>query len=275
MSLKQEVMQCLKEAGLSPRHRFGQNFMIDPNALAAMLEFSDLHAEDRILEIGPGTGLLTERLLPIVKELMCIEIDKGMFNLIERRFSETHVQAVHSDALATKNQLCDEAVAFSQQPWKLVSNLPYEVSFPIILNSLALAQPPTLICVTVQKEAAQRLCAKPGTKAWGASAATAQAAGHGSIVRKLGPKCFFPAPRVDSVILRWEVTDRVEPAFSVWVRKLFGFRRKVISRALRDCGLERDQANAICSEQGLDQGQRVEDLDVLLLKRLFAAIPSA
>ena len=271
-SPKQEVMQDLKSAGLAPIHRFGQNFMIDPQALAAMIEHAQLQASDRILEIGPGTGLLTQRILPQVAELMAVEIDQGMHGLLQRKFADTTLQLCHADALERKNALHPSIRSFAEQPWKLVSNLPYDVSIPIILNALALPIPPSLICVTVQKEAAQRLCAKPGTKLWGASAVVAQSAGSGRIVRHLGPSTFYPQPKVDSVILTWFETKRLESAFSTWIRSLFAFRRKVVSRALRDTGVARDQAVAIAADLGLADGQRIEALSLEALQQIYAAV---
>lgn len=271
-SPKQEVIQDLQAAGLAPIHRFGQNFMIDPQALAAMIEHADLHETDRVLEIGPGTGLLTQRMLPQVAELMAVEIDHGMHGLLQRKFTDTKLQLCHGDALERKNALHPAIRTFAQRPWKLVSNLPYDVSIPILLNALALPVPPTLMCVTVQKEAAQRLCAQPGTKLWGASAVVAQSAGRGRIVRQLAPATFYPQPKVDSVILTWSETKRVESGFSTWIRSLFAFRRKVISRALRDTGVARDRAVAVASDLGLAEGQRVEGLDLNELQQIYAAL---
>ena len=271
-SLKQEVMQDLQSAGLAPMHRFGQNFMIDPHALHGMIEHAELQEQDRIVEIGPGTGLLTQRLMPQVAEVMAVEIDQGMHGLLRNKFSESPLQLVHADALERKNVLHESIRLFAEQPWKLVANLPYDVSIPIILNALALPCPPSLICVTVQKEAAQRLCAVPGTKLWGASAVVAQSAGEGRIVQQLPPATFYPRPKVDSVILTWRSTGTLATEFSKWARKIFAFRRKVLSRALRDAGVARDQALAIVAELDLADGQRVEELPVADLQRVFAAV---
>ena len=128
------------------------------------------------------------------------------------------------------------------------ANLPYDISIPLLLNCMSLANPPKCLSVTVQYEAATRLCAQPGSKAWGASAALAQAAGQGKIIRKLPPQCFWPPPRVDSAIYFWQPQRTVPSVFGLWCRSIFAYRRKRLPRALRDNGMARDQ-------QGLYQGK--------------------
>ncbi len=272
MSIKQTLLSDLKRMGLAPNHRFGQNFMIDEQALNDLLEAADLQSADRIIEIGPGTGILTKRILDNVDELMAVEIDQGMARLLNEDIQQESFRLVHGDALANKNNLHQEIEQFAQRPWKLVANLPYDVSLPIILNALALPLQPQCIVVTVQKEAAERLCASPKTKLWGASAAVAQSVGEGRIVRNLNPECFYPKPRVQSVILQWQVQQPMLVGFSPWIRGLFAFRRKVIPRALRDTGIHRDKALAVCASLGLDAGQRVEELAVSDLQALFHAV---
>ncbi len=272
MSIKQAVLADLRAAGLAPNHRFGQNFMVDEAALAGIIEAADIQPDDRVLEIGPGTGLLTERILSSAAETMAVEIDQGMYRLLQAKFADTNLQLVHADALENKNTFNQAIRDFVLKPWKLVANLPYDVSLPVILNALSLPCQPSVMVVTVQKEAAERLCARAGTKTWGSSAAVAQSAGSGRIVRKLGPKIFYPPPRVDSAILQWTAASVIPQGFPAWCKRLFGFRRKVISRALRDAGVERDLAVAICEELSLADGQRVEDLGVNELQRLFATL---
>ncbi|NRA40232.1 MAG: hypothetical protein HRU15_18955, partial [Planctomycetes bacterium] len=136
MSLKDDVRRHLDEAGLSPSHRFGQNFMIDKSAVDCLINTAAITADDRILEIGPGTGILTERLLQKTASVLAVEIDHGMAQLIERRFIDTGLQLCHGDALENKNTLHPDIISFTEQsPWMLVANLPYDVSIPIILNA--------------------------------------------------------------------------------------------------------------------------------------------
>lgn len=278
MSLKQQLLQDLRQAGLSPTHRFGQNFMIDAAALQALLDAAMLTAADRVIEVGPGTGILTAALLERTEKVLALEIDQGMVRLLQQRFEQTPLQLVHGDALENKNALHVAMQSFidaAPGDWKLVANLPYDIAIPLMLNALCLERQPRLLAVTVQQEAAERLCARPGTRAWGASALVAQTAGQGHILRKLPPQCFYPRPRVQSVVLFWEVTATVPSGFAQWSRSIFAYRRKLVSRALRDNGVERDQAHALCRELQLDQGQRLEDLDAARMQELFAAVCAA
>jgi 16S rRNA (adenine1518-N6/adenine1519-N6)-dimethyltransferase len=142
----------------------------------------------------------------------------------------------------------------------------------VLLDAAALPRPPALAVVTVQWEAAQRLCSKPGSDAWGASAAVLQAAGEPTIVRRLGPACFHPQPRVDSAILRWTPVRALPAGFGAWCRAVFEARRKVLPRALRDAGLGRPAADAALAACGLDPERRLESLAPAELLAVHAAI---
>lgn len=276
MSLKDEVLAALAGAGLSPLHRYGQNFMIDGAALQALVGELALSSEAAVVEIGPGTGVLTERLLAAGAHVTAVEIDRGLHDLLAGRFAE-HIPdrftLIHGDCLETKNRLHPAIVAASAKgPWRLGANLPYDVALPVLLNAAALARPPELAVVTVQWEAAERLCARPGQDAWGASAATLQAAGRPRLLRKLPPQCFHPRPRVDSAILRWEPLAALPDGFGRWCRAVFAARRKVVVRALRDHGVERDAAEAACRACGIATERRLESLDAPELLALHRAI---
>jgi 16S rRNA (adenine1518-N6/adenine1519-N6)-dimethyltransferase len=276
MSLKHEVLAALAGAGLSPLHRFGQNFMIDGAALQALVAELALNADASVVEIGPGTGVLTERLLAAGAQVTAVEIDRGLHDLLAVRFAERipqQLQLVHGDCLETKNRLHPAIIAASERgPWRLGANLPYDVALPVLLNAAALARPPELAVVTVQWEAAERLCARPGEDAWGASAATLQAAGRPRLLRKLPPQCFHPRPRVDSAILRWEPVAALPDGFGRWCRTVFSTRRKVVVRALRDHGVERAAAEAACQACGIATDRRLESLDAPELLALHRAV---
>jgi 16S rRNA (adenine1518-N6/adenine1519-N6)-dimethyltransferase len=140
------------------------------------------------------------------------------------------------------------------------------------LNCASLTPParrPECAVVTIQWEAAQRLCSRPGDDSWGASAAVLQAAGPAQIRRRLKPSSFYPRPSVDSAILQWRPERVMPPGFGQWCRRVFSARRKVLTRALRDAGLERDAAEAACKACSLDTSRRMEDLDTPELVALF------
>lgn len=279
MSLRADILDALRRHGLAPTHRLGQNFMVDSHAVQTLVETAAVQVGDHVVEVGPGTGVLTRALLAAGAQVTAVEVDAGMVRLLQEDFAEDIAQGqlclVHGDALAGKTTLHPAIVAQSVEgPWILAANLPYDASIPIILNALHLPVPPKRVAVTVQLEAAERLCANPGSKAWGASAAVAQAAGQGRIVKKLGPDTFHPRPRVRSAILAWTPERETAPGFPAWVRALFAYRRKVLPRALRDSGLPRHAAQTVIAAAGLDEGQRVETLDVAELVRLFATVES-
>jgi 16S rRNA (adenine1518-N6/adenine1519-N6)-dimethyltransferase len=273
-SLAARVKDALAAHGLKPLHRFGQNFLIDQAALDALLRAADAGPGTRIVEVGPGTGVLTAPLLDAGATVLAVEIDHGLARILRDTLVPRGLQLIEGDALASKTQLHPAIVAFAAAagPWKLVANLPYDVALPVILDAVALPTPPTAVVVTIQREAAERLVAKPGDDAWGATSTVLQAAGIARIIRHLGPACFMPRPRVDSSILHW-VPERPLPAgFGGWCRSLFAYRRKVLPGAMRDAfELPRDRAEAQCVAAGLDPLRRVEQLVPAELLRLHDA----
>ncbi len=279
MSLKEEILAALASAGLSPLHRFGQNFMIDAAALQTLVAELALSPEVAVVEVGPGTGVLTERLLALGARVTAVEIDRGLHDLLAGRFAElipTQLTLVHGDCLENKNRLHPDIIAAAARgAWRLGANLPYDVALPVLLNAAALPRPPELAVVTVQWEAAERLCARPGQDAWGASSATLQAAGRPKLLRKLPPDCFYPRPRVDSAVLRWEPQAALPDGFGRWCRAVFSSRRKVVVRALRDHDVERDAAEEACRTCGIAAERRLESLDapeLLALYRVLGAL---
>ncbi len=222
-------------------------------------------------EIGPGTGLLTRRLLAGGAQVLAVEIDRGLCAFLERRLVPLGLTLIQGDCLAGKSRLHPALEAFAGQPWRLGANLPYEVSLPVLLNAVALPRQPERIAVTIQLEAAGRLCSRPGEDAWGASAATLQAAGQPKLLRRLSPASSPPQPRVESAILAWTPRQVLPEGFGAWCRRLFSARRKVLPGALRDAGMVRAWAEACCASCGLDTARRVEQLEPSELLALHAA----
>jgi 16S rRNA (adenine1518-N6/adenine1519-N6)-dimethyltransferase len=255
MSLRATIAADLAAAGLAPLHRLGQNFMVDEHALARLVEELRLLPGERVVEIGPGTGVLTERLLAAGARVLAVELDRGLAGLLTAKLVPRGLERVASEGA-----------------WKLGANLPYDIALPVLLDAAALPRPPSLAVVTVQWEAAQRLCAQPGSDAWGASAAVLQAAGTPAVLRRLGPTSFHPQPRVDSAILRWTPARALPAGFGAWCRAVFAARRKVLPRALRDAGLEREVADAAVASCALDPTRRLESLTPSELLALHAVI---
>jgi 16S rRNA (adenine1518-N6/adenine1519-N6)-dimethyltransferase len=275
-TLKARISAALTAEGLKPLHRLGQNFMIEESAVAAMVTATAPAPGVRIVEVGPGTGVLTERFLSAGATVLAVELDQGLHGFLQRTLVPLGLQLVHGDALATKNRLHPAIEAFTAAgPWRLAANLPYDVALPVILDAVALPNPPEQVVVTIQKEAAQRLVSHPGDDAWGATAAVLQAAGTPRLTRHLSPACFFPQPRVDSAILTWLPERPLPLGFGRWCREVFAYRRKVLPGALRDAGLPRADAEAACSACGLDPQRRLEMLSPAELVALFQASAAA
>lgn len=270
-SLRHEIRADLAAAGCAAQRRFGQHFMVDPKALAIL--HSELAPDDRVLEVGPGTGILTKRLLAGGTQVLAAELDHGLAAFLQERYApfirSGAFELVEGDALDGKNSLHPRLIEWTNlAPWHLRSNLPYDASLPIILDALALPNPPKSLIVTIQREAAERLVSAPGSDVWGATAAVAQAAGSGRILKKLSPGSFDPPPRVDSAILSWTPTTVLPAKFGVFCKAIFAYRRKMVRGALRDIGLEAEQILAAIAASGCNPETRVEALSVVQLLAL-------
>lgn len=273
--LKAQVLADLASADCSPLHRFGQNFMVDQQVVEDLVGQLGLRPGDRVVEIGPGTGVLTTRLIDAGAQVLAVEIDRGLAAWLTSTLVPRGLTLVHGDALASKSRLHPAIEDFAAAgAWRLASNLPYDVAIPILLEAGALANQPRAIAATVQYECGRRLCSRPGEDAWGASAAVFQACGEPRLVRRIGRDSFHPRPNVDSAIVAWTPRSPPPPGFTTWVRSVFAYRRKVLPRALMDTGLARDAAEAACRAAGLDPGRRVESLDAPELVALSSHLPS-
>lgn len=272
-TLRQGVLADLAAAGCAPLHRLGQNFMIDAGAVAALVETLGPLSGARVVEVGPGTGVLTRALLDAGARVLAIELDRGLAAWLATALAGRDAELVHGDALASKGRLHPRiAQAAADGDWLLASNLPYDAAIPILLEAAALPRPPRAIAATVQLECAQRLCSRPGDDAWGASAAVFQAAGTPRLVRRLGRDGFHPRPNVDSAIIAWQPERPLPAGFGAWVRTVFAYRRKVLPRALMDAGADRPAAEAACRRAGIAPTCRLGGLTPAELLALHAAI---
>ena len=205
--------------------------------------------------------------------MLAVEFDRGLAALVREHFAEARLELIEGDALASKTRLHPAIeTGTAVGPWALIANLPYDIAIPVILNALSLPTPPQLVLATVQREAAERLCAAPGQASWGATAAVAQAAGAGRIIRRLPPGCFYPPPRVDSAILRWQPQRPLPLGFGRFCRDLFAYRRKRVVRGLRHYGLPVDRAEAVAEACAIATDARVEELSVAQLLDLHTHV---
>jgi 16S rRNA (adenine1518-N6/adenine1519-N6)-dimethyltransferase len=238
MQTLSEIRQLLADRGLRPKHRLGQNFLHDKNQLRRLIDAAAIKPGDLVLEVGPGTGTLTETLVEAGANVVACEIDAALAAIIADRFGD-RVTLVHSDALGP-NRLLNPLIVqhLGNKPFKLVANLPYQIASPLI-TALLIDHPSCLgQFVTIQKEVADRLTARPSTKAYGALSIIVQALADVERLATLSPGCFWPQPEVTSAMVaitprttRWH-SAREGRDFAEFVVGLFTKRSKQLGGIL-------------------------------------------
>jgi len=266
-----EIKALLAAHGLRPRHRFGQNFLVEPRHLERLLDEASIAPGDLVLEVGPGTGTLTEELLARGAEVLACEIDRDLAALLRERFGG-RIDLVEGDCLGGKHRLSAELVArLGDRPFTLVANLPYSAASPLLANLAALARCRGCF-VTVQREVAERLAAPPGTRAYGPLSIVLQLRFEIRRIGDLPPGCFWPPPEVTSsmVALRSRgaplLAPEALPALGRFVQRVFGRRRKQLGAIL---------GRAAPLPAGISQQQRPESLGITEWVALFAALGQA
>jgi 16S rRNA (adenine1518-N6/adenine1519-N6)-dimethyltransferase len=277
---KHEIQNLLAEAGSQPRHRFGQNFMIDQNLVRLVAEGGQVGRDDLVIEVGPGTGTLTEELLDRSDSVVVVEIDRDLAAMLRKRFADRpNFRLVEGDALAGKHELNEELRAALQaasgrgQPVKLVANLPYNIASPLVIGLLI--EGAAVQAFTVQKEVADRLRAGAGTDAYGPLSVIVQMMARVEVLRNLPPQAFWPAPKIDSSLVRLTRDDRLggrARSFGQFVHAVFSFRRKTLRRALAQAGFD---ADAVLQATGFDGQLRPEMFTPEQMLRMYEAVQTA
>jgi 16S rRNA (adenine1518-N6/adenine1519-N6)-dimethyltransferase len=178
----------------------GQHLLVDPGYLRKVIDNSELQDVDLVLEVGPGTGNLTELLIPAAKKVLAVELDRRFCELLRNKFA-TPFELFEGDILAA-GDLNPGVLEKLPEKWALVANLPYNVASPIMVEALYLPNPPKFMCVTIQKEVAQRMVAGPGTRTYGVLSVLIQALAEVKIVSHIPPGAFLPPPKVHSSIVK-------------------------------------------------------------------------
>jgi 16S rRNA (adenine1518-N6/adenine1519-N6)-dimethyltransferase len=263
-TLYEEVRATLRESKFRPRKRLGQNFLVHENIIDSILRLLDLSVEDEIVEIGPGLGFLTRRLVDTAKKVYAVEIDSALVDRLERSAlsSNPAFRLIHNDILkvAPDDFLPPHKV-------KLVGNLPYSISSPVLFRLFEWHPHFSSLVLMVQKEVADRITSLPGTKAYGTLSVWCQV--HGRIVEKLSvsPEAFFPKPKVRSTILKLNlypeplIAAKELPLLRRLIRSAFGQRRKTLGNALAT-SLQRDrnEIDSLLRLAGIDPMRRGETL---------------
>jgi len=268
---KNELIDYLKSHSLWANHGLGQNFLVSKEALDMIVNAAELKSDDTVLEVGPGVGTLTRELTSKVGEVIAIELDEKLAKILAGEFAGSNVQIIHGDILKLNlNEIVD-------RDYKVVANIPYYITSKIIALFLTAKKKPSEIILLVQKEVAERICAKSGEMS--VLAVSVQIFGEPEIVGIVKKDSFFPAPKVDSAILRIRIhaleamTKDQEKNFFRLVHIGFAARRKTLSNNLSSgYHIDKKTAEAIIKSAGLPPNIRAQDLSLDQWQALLAMI---
>lgn len=251
--------------------KFGQNFLIDPHVLDKIIRSAEITKEDCVIEIGPGIGCVTQALLEHAGKVISIEIDDQLIPILTEQFgSEPNFKLVHKDVLKVDlKQLIEEESPHKKV--KVVANLPYYITTPIIMTLLENELPIESITVMVQKEVADRLASQPGSKQYGAITVSVNYFCETYLVANVPRNCFMPRPNVDSAVIQLRIYD--EPAVKVGnikqmfkiIKAAFLLRRKTLLNTLAahaDLGIEKEKLKQLLDESGVGAQTRGETLSI-------------
>lgn len=273
-----EAKQALQRAGFRPSKRLGQNFLIDANMARAIARDGGAGEGQWILEVGPGCGALTRELLALGSEVLAVEIDGRLIEVLRDQLGAPEkLEVLHCDALESKQRLAPALLERlpRAREWRLVANLPYSAGTPILIGLSRLERRPSTLTALLQRELAERLAARPGSKDWGGVTLKLQACYDVEIVRRVPASLFWPAPDVESAVVRMKLRTCVPSAgelgrFDKLVDVLFQGRRKTLGRLLTDALGARDRALELIAACGLDASVRPEVLSTRKLLELSA-----
>ena len=270
---RQVTTHILKAFGLHMSKKLGQNFLIDAGIVQGIVDAAQIHPGDHVLEIGPGIGTLTQGLAEAGADVTAVELDKKLpAVLAETLKAYDRVRIVPGDILKV-----DIPALMGQEPFKVVANLPYYITTPILMTLLERRLPITMMVTMVQKEVAERMTARPGSRSYGALSVAVQYYTEPEIVLNVPPRSFIPAPEVDSVVIACRVCSvpavkvSEEKLFFRVVRAAFGQRRKTLANALRGGGFPKEQVRAAMERAQMDPQRRGETLSLEEFGRLADA----
>ncbi|SCX79592.1 16S rRNA (adenine1518-N6/adenine1519-N6)-dimethyltransferase [Lachnospiraceae bacterium XPB1003] len=253
------------------RKKFGQNFLIDASVVEEIIDAAGISEEDTVLEIGPGIGTMTQYLAERAGRVIAVEIDRALIPILEDTLSAyDNVRVINDDILKVDlNRLSEEENG--GRPIKVVANLPYYITTPIIMALLEKEVPLESITIMVQKEVAERMKTGPGSKDYGALSLAVQYYSEPVIVTEVPPHCFMPRPGVSSMVIRLDrykeppVTPKDPDKMFKLIRASFNHRRKTLSNGLStdpSLGLSREKVTEALEKMGLPVDIRGEKLDL-------------
>lgn len=259
------VREIASKLNLTPTKKLGQNFVIDPNTVRYIVDQSRVTKNDVVLEVGPGLGSLTLGLLAKAQKVVAVEIDSRLAQELPytvQKFAPEladRLTVVQADALRVTPEQLGES-----QPTSIVANLPYNIAVPVILYLLEILPSVSNVLVMVQKEVADRICAGPGTRTYGIPSVKVRWFGKAEAAGNIGRNVFWPAPNVDSGLVRITVLPRVgnrTKVFSV-VDACFAHRRKTLRAGLSEYAGSPALAETALRSAGIDPSDRAERLEL-------------
>ncbi|MBQ3387987.1 MAG: ribosomal RNA small subunit methyltransferase A [Thermoguttaceae bacterium] len=280
------LMRRFETLGIHPRGKLGQNFLIDLNLLRLLYESAQIDQNDVVLEVGTGTGSLTSAMADRAAAVITVEVDPIMHEMARQElFGKKNIRFFLTDILENKNRLSQEVLEAIRQEvaagpgrrFKLCANLPYAAATPLISNLLLSDVPPCSMTVTIQKELADRIAARPKTSHYGALGVWIQALCDTRIVRVMPPSVFWPRPKVDSAIVQITANPKKRARiadlrfFHQFVRAIFFHRRKFLRSVLCSAfkgKLEKQAVDGVMEKLGLGETARADALPVETIIRL-------
>ncbi len=262
----------------------GQNFLTDKNIIDRIIDAADIGEKDLVIEIGPGLGVLTYEAAQLAGKVLAVEIDSNLIPILNENLAEfDNVEIINCDFLKTDlvNLLeqHDKIGSQRREGVKIIGNLPYYITTPIIMKILEDRAPADSITIMMQKEVADRIKAAPGSKAYGALSVAVQYYCTVVDVAKVPRDVFYPQPKVDSAVLRLDIREERpvelddESVFFACVKGGFGQRRKTLLNSITGvCGLSKEEVAAALEEAGIDSIRRAETLTLTEFADLANAV---
>ena len=276
MDLKNyNTQELVKKYNFKFSKGLGQNFLVDDSVLNDIIDGAQVDKNDFIIEIGPGVGTLTAQLLLKSKKVTAIELDSGLIPILQEELGENeNFSLIHDDAL----KVDFNEIMKNEDSVKLVANLPYYVTTPIIIRLIKEGYNFKSLTIMIQKEVAERINAEPNCKEYGALSTLVQYYCNTSIVRYVDPNCFIPRPKVESVVIRLDrlskprVETKDEKLMFEVIRSGFNMRRKTLWNATKIFKLEKDKHEEAFEKSGIDPKRRAETLSLEEFSKLADAI---
>ena len=277
LSNPQETIAVLKQHQFTFQKKYGQNFLIDPRVLDKIIDAAEIQSDDFVLEIGPGIGTMTQYLCERARKVCAVEIDRKLIPILEETLKEyDNVEIIHNDILKVDiGKIVEEENG--GKPIKVVANLPYYITTPIIMTLFEKEVPLSSVTVMVQKEVAARMQAGPGSKDYGALSLAAQYYAQPYIAAFVPPNCFIPRPAVGSAVIRLtrhkvKPVEVEDPAFMFKViRGSFNQRRKTLQNGLynsQELRIPKEKVVEALEAMGLPANIRGEKLTLEQFARL-------